>query len=146
MPSFTHLICGRVGDGNVGLQGSLRLNVSPCSQVSGRLMYPVMWSDLFTSDRFLYERHQLLRASGSEAVTRCHLSRKENGRFPYAVGFTGSATCLLKLGGKGTRLEIKVRRLGVRTGFLTQEGLDGYIWRNFRQSSQTASAFHSDAS
>ena len=58
---------------------------------------------------------------------------KENGRFPYAVGFTGSATCLLKLGGKGTRLEIKVRRLGVRTGFLTQEGLDGYIWGNFRQ-------------
>ena len=58
---------------------------------------------------------------------------KENGRFPYAVGFTGSATCRLKLGGKGTRMEIKVRRLGVRTGFLTQEGLDGYILGNFRQ-------------
>jgi len=47
--------------------------------------------------------------SGSEAVTRCHLSGKENGRFPNAMGFTSSATCLLKLGGKGTRLEIKVR-------------------------------------
>ena len=73
------------------------------------------------------------RPSGSEAVTRCHLSGKENGRFPNAVGFTSSATCLLKLGGKGTRLEIKVRRLGVRTGFLTQEGFDGYIWGTFRQ-------------
>ena len=73
------------------------------------------------------------RPSGSEAVTRCHLSGKENGRFPNAVGFTSSATCLLKLGGKGTRLEIKVRQLGVRTGFLTQEGFDGYIWGTFRQ-------------
>jgi len=73
------------------------------------------------------------RPSGSEAVTRCHLNGKENGRFPYAVGFTSSATCLLKLGGKGTRLEIKVRRLGVRTGLPTQEGFHGYIWGIFRQ-------------